>query len=83
MKSCQTNSRIPRYLPIGVDVAHKTGTLDKLNADIGIVYTPAGDYILCLFYNGNLASEEDYAANAGDDYLADLSKEIFEAYMEN
>lgn len=82
MKECQTNSRIPRHLPIGVDVAHKTGTLDRLNADIGIVYTAKGDYILCLFYNGNLANEEDYAANAGDDYLAALSKEIYEAYME-
>jgi len=82
MKECQTNTRIPRYLPIGVSVAHKTGTLDKLNVDIGIVYTAVGDYILCLFYNGNLANEADYDANAGDDYLADLSKEIYGAYME-
>ena len=28
----------------------------------GIVYTEKGDYILCLFYNGNTASQEEYDA---------------------
>lgn len=85
MKSCQTNSRIPYHMPIGVSVAHKTGTLDKLNVDLGIVYTGAGDYILCLFFNCNMASEEEYNANdfhTGDAYLASLSDEIYKAYME-
>lgn len=86
MKQCQTNSRIPHLLPPGIVVAHKTGSLDKLNVDIGIVYAgPAGDYILCMFYNGNLASKEDYDSNDrgryGDNYLAQLSKEIYEAYI--
>ena len=87
MKRCQTNTRIPKNLPDGTVVAHKTGTLDKLNVDIGIVYTPKGDYILCMFYNGNLAAKDDYDANfrgrVGDTYLADLSGEIYKAYMED
>lgn len=87
MKECQTNSRIPLRLPPSVEVAHKTGTMDKLNVDIGIVYAPRGDYILCMFYNGNLASAEDYAANdrgrVGDAYLAELSGAIYQAYMED
>lgn len=87
MKQCQTNTRIPRFLPPGVNVAHKTGSLDKLNVDIGIVYAqPVGDYILCMFYNGNLADKADYDANergrVGDDYLAELSGEIYRAYIE-
>ncbi len=86
MKQCQTNTRIPHFLPPGVAVAHKTGSLDKLNVDIGIVYAqPVGDYILCMFYNGNLASKEDYDTNDrgryGDNYLARLSKEMYEAYI--
>ena len=87
MLKCQTNSRIPRYLPPYQPVAHKTGTIDRLNVDIGIVYAqPVGDYIICMFYNGNLSSKEDYDNNpvgrVGDDYLAELSGEIFKAYME-
>ena len=51
----------------------------------GIVYTPAGDFILSLFYNGNVASEEEYNANAkgrlGDELLATLSRDICAAFM--
>lgn len=87
MKRCQTDSRIPKYLPQGVETAHKTGTLDKLNVDIGIIYTAKGDYILCMFYNGNLASRADYDKNdrgrVGDSYLAELSGAIYQAYMED
>lgn len=87
LKACQTNRRIPRHLPIGTVVAHKTGTLDRLAVDAGIVYTPKGDYALSLFYNGNLAPRADYDANVrrtvGDDVLADISLAVYEAYMED
>ncbi|ODU56284.1 MAG: hypothetical protein ABT01_04220 [Clostridium sp. SCN 57-10] len=85
MKLCQTNSRIPKHLPRGTEVAHKTGTIDRVANDMGIVYTPKGDYVLTLFYNGNLANEEDYAANLGggigDTLLAELSRDVYAAYM--
>lgn len=86
MLTCQTNRRIPRLLPVGTEVAHKTGTLDRLAVDTGIVYTPKGDFILCLFYNGNLADEATYEANLrgdiGEDLLAELSRDIYNAYCE-
>ena len=84
MKRCQTNSRIPKYLPNGIEVAHKTGTVDKVANDCGIVYTDRGDYILCLFYNGNVATPEEYDANVkgifSDTLLAELSRDIFAEY---
>ena len=86
MKRCHTNSRIPKELPRDVEVAHKTGTMDKVANDCGIVYTEKGDYIICLFYNGNVASQEEYDANIkgrfSDGLLAEISKEIYAAYME-
>ena len=86
LKLCQTNGRIPFDLPPTVPVAHKTGTLDRLCVDTGIVFAPGGDYILCLFYNGNLASEEEYQMNSkgrfGDSYLAEISAKIYEAFHE-
>ena len=86
MKRCHTNSRIPKELPRDVEVAHKTGTMDKVANDCGIVYTEKGDYILCLFYNGNVATQEEYDANKkgrfSDGLLAEISKEIYAAYME-
>ncbi len=85
MKKCQTNSRIPKYLPEGCKAAHKTGTMIRVANDAGIVYTPAGDFILSLFYNGNIASEEEYDANVkgrmGDELLAGLARDVCNAFM--
>lgn len=36
------NSRLPRYLPPAVEVAHKTGELDEFRHDAGIVILPSG-----------------------------------------
>lgn len=85
MKRCHTNSRIPKHLPRGVEVAHKTGTMDKVANDCGIVYTEKGDYILCLFYNGNVATAEEYDRNVkgslSDSLLADISRDIYAEYV--
>lgn len=84
LKKCQTNARIPRFLPEETEVAHKTGTMDRVANDAGIVYTKAGDYILTMFYNGNTASQEEYDANPegdfGSDLLAEISRDVFAEY---
>jgi len=86
MKLCQTNGRIPKFLPKGTPVAHKTGTMDRVANDAGIVYTPKGDYILTLFYNGNTASEEEYSKNThnffSEGLLAHISEDVYNAYVE-
>ena len=85
MKRCHTNSRIPRYLPKGTEVAHKTGTMDKVANDVGVVYTEKGDYVLCMFYNGNTATREEYDSNVkgrlSDDLLANISRDVYAEYM--
>ena len=87
MRRCQTNSRIPAKLPNGVMVAHKTGTIDHLTNDCGIVYTPCGNYVLTLFYNGNLGSEEEYEGTSWDAFgtalLAQLSRDIYDIFIEH
>lgn len=45
--------QIPRYLVgpewTGVEIAHKTGALNRVRNDVGIVFTPEGDVVLSLF----------------------------------
>lgn len=86
MKICQTNTRIPKFLPKTVSVAHKTGTMDRVANDVGIVYTEKGNYILSLFYNGNESSDEEYVRNSkgaeSDSLLAEVSRDIYQAWME-
>lgn len=84
MKKCQTNTRIPARLPYGVSVAHKTGSMDRVSNDAGIVYTEKGDYILSLFFNGNTASKEEYDRSVdcafADGLMAKISREIYDEY---
>ena len=49
----QVNDRIPQGLSSDVKVAHKTGDLIGICcADVGIVFAPQGDYLLCIICNG-------------------------------
>ena len=45
LKAQQINDRLPVGLPADVTVAHKTGDLNGLAHDAGIIYTPNGNYI--------------------------------------
>lgn len=69
----QKNDRIPKNLPEGVKVAHKTGELAGLRNDAGIVYTPAGDYILVVL------SENSDVVKASEE-IATLSKAVYEYF---
>lgn len=84
-KKCQTNNKLPRKLPWGVPIAHKTGTIDRVSNDSGIVYTNKGNYILTVMYNGNMAGPEEFMANfkdvAAENDMADLSRAVFNAYI--
>lgn len=44
----QINDRLPKYLPQGTKIAHKTGNLGFFENDAGIVYSPAGNYIIVV-----------------------------------
>jgi len=48
LKRQKVNDRIPRMLPNGLVIAHKTGLLKDTVSDCGIVYTPKGDFVICV-----------------------------------
>lgn len=48
LKRQRINDRLPAALPAGVLVAHKTGNLDGLIHDAGIIFTPAGPRIVVV-----------------------------------
>ena len=60
LKNQILNNKLPRYLPSDITVAHKTGEIDNFTHDAGIVYSPAGDYIIVVLSesdNPDLAAE--------------------------
>lgn len=72
LRDQQVNDRIPMGLSETASTAHKTGNLYGLCvADVGIVSSPGGDYILCAICNHPVS--DDGAAQK----IADISAEVF------
>ncbi len=68
----EVNDRLPLGLPEGTPIAHKTGDLIGLCwADVGIIFSPGGDYILCVISDGQASEWEAKSA------AAELSREIY------
>lgn len=70
LKQQKLNDKIPEYLPFDVTVAHKTGELDNVTHDAGIVYGPSGDYIIVVL------SEIDDRQLANE-RIANVSKAVY------
>lgn len=73
MKRQKSTERIPAGLPEKVVVAHKTGSIKGVRNDAGIVYAPAGPYVIGLF-SKHLKDEA-----AGVRTLAQASKIVWNA----
>jgi len=52
------NDRLPALLPEQAAVAHKTGEMDDVRNDGGIVYGPGGGYVIVLMSRGGTPEEE-------------------------
>lgn len=73
LKKQELNDRIPKYLPEGTEVAHKTGELFKLKHDAGIVFSKKGDYIIVVM------SETKNTPKAAEN-IAIFSKKIYDYF---
>ncbi|MBI4317798.1 MAG: serine hydrolase [Chloroflexi bacterium] len=66
--------RIPRYLPAGTRVAHKTGNWTKVRHDAGIIYGPRGPFVVAA-----LAEELD-DPERGSQVIAELARLLFDYF---
>src|SRR3989344_4735684 len=75
LKMQQLNSKLPKYLPKNISVAHKTGELGEFSHDAGIIYAPKGDYIIVVL------SKTKSILDANEK-IAQISKAVFD-YFQN
>ena len=71
LKRQSINGRIPRYLPVRVVVAHKTGLEKNVVSDAGIVFSKSYDYIICVMAS-NFRSYKQ-----AKDFIAKLSLTVY------
>jgi len=65
LKLQRVNDRIPKYLPVDVTVAHKTGLERGVCHDAGIVFSCKGDFLICVLTkhaNSNSIASKDFIA---------------------
>lgn len=71
LKQQRLNDKIPKLLPEGTEIAHKTGELDYYTHDGGIVYSPKGDFIIVIL------TKSDFPAVANE-RISSISKAVFD-----
>jgi beta-lactamase class A len=76
LKSQRVNNRLPQGLPAGVTIAHKTGDLDGVMHDAGIVYGPKTDYLVVVM-SGPWQSPGNAPAQ-----FADLSRQLWTFFQQ-
>lgn len=69
----QLNNRIPKQLPEGLKIAHKTGELSGVRHDAGIVFLPDGKAYTIVLMSKNLTFEDQ-----GIEALARVSKVVYD-----
>lgn len=86
MKPYPQYNRLEKYLPCGTRIARKTGSLDRLANDVGIIFTEKGAYAIAVFYNGNTASKSEYDREdkrlMAEELIARVSETVYRIHMD-
>jgi beta-lactamase class A len=80
LKKCDDKDKFTRFLPDGVAVAHKTGSVSDARTDAGILYFKQGPVVLCVLTNDN-KDKAWRADNAGNLLCAKVAKEVFDYFQ--
>jgi len=80
LKKCDDKEKFPRFLPKGVTVAHKTGSVSNARTDAGIFYFKEGPVALVVLTDEN--EDKGWTAdNAGNRLCAEMAKGVVEHYQ--
>ena len=72
----QINDRIPKKLPKGTYVVHKTGLENFICHDVGIVFTDKGDFLICV-----LAKHKDKTSKSTKDFISEVTLLTYNYYQ--
>lgn len=76
MERCKTGKRrIPALMPEGVEVAHKTGSLNNTSSDIGIIEAPDGRSIAVAIYVTGQGTRRAREAR-----IAEIARALYDGY---
>jgi beta-lactamase class A len=79
LKACDDREKMTRFLPAGVVVAHKTGSVNATKTDAGIIYTRSGPVALCVLTNEN-EDQRWVADNAAQVLIGKIAREVYDHF---
>jgi prolyl oligopeptidase len=79
MKKCDDKLKLKRYLPDGLVIAHKSGTVSDARTDAGIMYLPQGPVAICVLtaQNEDKSFKDDNAGNVVIGRIAEQVRDYF------
>lgn len=75
LKKSSQRTRIAKRLPPDWELAHKTGLLRRACHDVGIIFSPQGDYVLCVLTGKNRSYRQ------AKEWIAGLAGKTFPYYQ--
>lgn len=72
LKKQKIKDRIPSKLPKETEVAHKTGLERGVCHDAGIIFTPKGDFLICV-----LAKHQNKTAGLAKRFIAQIAFQVY------
>ena len=79
MFACDDKKKVPRSLPTGTRVAHKTGSVNASRTDAGIMETPSGPIAFCILTTNN--EDQSWTEdNEGDLFCAEIGSAIYQFF---
>jgi beta-lactamase class A len=76
---CEDHEKFTRLLPENVKVAHKTGSLDEIRTDAGILTFPGGPVAVCVLTKEN-QDHRWVVDNEGNLFCARVAKEVYDYF---
>ncbi len=77
--ACEDKIKVPRLLPLGTRVAHKTGSVSQSRTDAGFIDSPAGPIAFCILTNEN-QDQRWTDDNEGDAFCAEVGATAYEYF---
>lgn len=77
--ACADKIKVPRLLPTGTRVAHKTGSVSQSRTDAGFIDSPAGPIAFCILTDEN-KDRRWTDDNEGDAFCAEVGKTAYDFF---
>jgi D-alanyl-D-alanine carboxypeptidase (penicillin-binding protein 5/6) len=77
--ACEDKIKVPRKLPPGTRVAHKTGSVNLTRTDAGVMETPSGPIAFCVLTHNN-KDQRWTDDNEGDLFCAEVGSSVYQYF---